>query len=93
MNEKPWIQHYPPGIPAEIQELPWTSIPDFFASVVAKFADRPAVANMGTQLTYTRLERESSCLANYLREDLQLASGSRVAIMMPNLLQHARSFI
>ena len=89
MNEKPWIQHYPPGIPAEIQELPWTSIPDFFASVVAKFADRPAVANMGTQLTYTRLEGESSCLANYLREDLQLASGSRVAIMMPNLLQHA----
>ncbi|MGR9107755.1 MAG: AMP-binding protein [Gammaproteobacteria bacterium] len=87
--DKPWLKHYPEGVPEKIGAIPWLSIPDFFASIVAKYPKNPAVANLGTQFSYTRLDELSSHLANYLSQDLGLAHGSRVAIMMPNLLQHA----
>ncbi|MGH8557014.1 MAG: AMP-binding protein [Methylococcales bacterium] len=86
---KPWIRQYPEGIPAEAGCVPWSSIPDFFALAVRNYPDHPAVANMGTRLSYTRLDELSSDLANYLSRNLGLAKGSRVGVMMPNLLQHA----
>ncbi|MCI0668495.1 MAG: AMP-binding protein [Methylococcaceae bacterium] len=88
-RDKPWITQYPEGTPAEVGPVPWSSIPDFFASIVRKYPDHPAVANMGTQLSYTQLDEISSQLANYLAQEIGLPKGSRVAIMMPNLLQHA----
>lgn len=87
--EKPWIKQYPKGIPVDVGPLPWSSIPDFFASVVQKHPNHPAIVNMGTQLSYTQLDQKSTDLANYLAQHLGLPNGSRVAIMMPNLLQHA----
>jgi long-chain acyl-CoA synthetase len=90
---KPWLRQYPEGMPAELAPVPWTSIPDFFASVVEKYADRPAVASMGTQISYRRLDELSSRLANYLSQGLNLPLGSRVAIMIPNLLPHTIAII
>ena len=90
---KPWIAQYPEGIPAEVDPIPWTSIPDFFASIVHKYPDNPAVANMGTTINYARLDDLSTHLANYLMRDLALQKGTRIAIMMPNILQHAVSIL
>ncbi len=90
---KPWILQYPEGIPAEVGPVPWISIPDFFASVVENYPNRPAVASMGTQFTYKRFDELSSRLASYLSLELRLPAGSRVAIMIPNLLQHAVAII
>lgn len=87
--DKPWLKQYPREMPVEAGSVPWSSIPDFFASVVGKYPHRPAVANLGTRLSYTRLDEISSNLANYLSHELRLPKRSRVAIMMPNLLQHA----
>lgn len=88
MNNRPWINQYPKGVPVEAGEIPWTSIPDFFVAKVQKYSDRPAVENMGTQLSYSQLNENSDHLANYLSQELSIPKGSRVAIMMPNLLQH-----
>ena len=39
---KPWLQSYPPGMPADIAPLPYNSIGDLFAQSCKKYADRAA---------------------------------------------------
>ncbi len=87
--DKPWLKQYPEGIPAEIGPGEYTSIANFFETVTQKHPDNPAFSNMGTVLTYQQAEEYSRYLANFLRHELELEKGERVAIMMPNLLQHA----
>ena len=86
---KPWLKQYPKGVPAEIGPIEYTSIANFFESVADKYAGNAAFFNMGTTLTYGQIERFSANLANFLRYELDLKKNDRVAIMMPNLLQHA----
>ena len=64
------------------------SIPEVFARAVAKFSDRPAMANMGKVLSYAELDANTRHFASYLQHTLKLPRGSRVAVMMPNLLQY-----
>jgi long-chain acyl-CoA synthetase len=54
----------------------------------ARFRDRPAFVSMGVALTYGEVDALSRDFAAFLRGDLGLAPGERVAIMMPNLLQY-----
>jgi len=54
----------------------------------ARFRDRPAFVSMGVALTYGELDALSRDFAAFLRGDLGLAPGERVALMMPNLLQY-----
>ena len=64
------------------------SISEVFARAVGKFSDRPAMANMGKILSYAELDANTRHFASYLQHTLKLPRGSRVAIMMPNLLQY-----
>jgi long-chain acyl-CoA synthetase len=43
---------------------------------------------MGATLTYAEVDRLSRDFVVFLREDLKLAKGARVALMMPNVLQY-----
>jgi long-chain acyl-CoA synthetase len=61
---------------------------DMFAESFARFRDRPAFVSMGVALTYGELDALSRDFAAYLRGDLGLQPGERVAIMLPNLLQY-----
>jgi len=86
--EKIWLKHYPPEIPAEINPDAFPSLPDMFRQVFSEFADRPAFYNMGTVLTYAKLDELSGALAAYFQQVLGLQKGDRIAIMMPNILQY-----
>lgn len=86
--EKIWLKSYPPGIPAEIDVNEFSSLADVFSQGVRQFADRPAYVNMGKTITYAELDRLSAQFAGYLQGELKLPRGSRVALMMPNLLQY-----
>jgi len=59
-----------------------------FAERFARYRDRPAFVSMGVALTYGQVEVLSRNFAAFLRGDLGLAPGERVAIMLPNLLQY-----
>ena len=59
-----------------------------FAQSFARFRDRPAFVSMGAALTYGEVDALSRDFAAFLRGDLGLAPGERVAIMLPNLLQY-----
>jgi long-chain acyl-CoA synthetase len=55
---------------------------------VAKYSDKIAYINMGVELTYGEVDKLSRDFAAYLQSVLKLPQGSRVAIMMPNVLQY-----
>ncbi len=86
--ERIWLKSYPGSVPAEVDVDAFSSIVDLFEKSVAEFADRPAYVHMGTTLTYAEVDRLSRDFAAFLREDLKLPRGARVALMMPNVLQY-----
>ncbi len=86
--DKIWLRNYPAGIPAEIDPDLFTSIPDLLEKIAAKFADKPACHNLGRTMSYAELERLSRDFAAFLQTLPGLASGERVAIMSPNVLQY-----
>src|SRR3546814_875589 len=86
--ERPWLAHYPAGIPAQIDADEFSSIPAVLEGSIRKFRDRPAFTNMGKTLTYAQIDELSRQFAAYLLGELKLKKGDRVAIMMPNCLQY-----
>ena len=85
--DKVWFKNYQQGVAHEIDVNTFASINEVFDKSVARFRDRPAVACMDKVLSYGELDRKVSDFASYLQQ-LGLSKGSRVAIMMPNLLQY-----
>ncbi len=86
--EKIWLKNYQAGVAAEIDINEFKSVSEVFERSAAKFRDRPALACMDKILSYGELDQLSANFASYLQNTLGLAKGSRVAIMMPNLLQY-----
>lgn len=87
MNQ-PWLASYQTGVPHSVNLDEFASIPEVIAQSVAKYRDRDAFINMGKAISYAELDRLSILFATYLQQTLKLAPGSRVAVMMPNLLQY-----
>ena len=87
-QERPWLQSYPAGVPAEIDVNEFRSVAAVFDTSVAKFRDRPAYSNFGKVLTYGEADVLVTQFAAYLLGELQLKKGDRVAVMMPNCLQY-----
>ncbi|WP_131783042.1 AMP-binding protein [Legionella gresilensis] len=85
--EKIWLKNYQQGVPHEIDPSQFSSLIELFEKSCQQFADRVAYVNLGYQLTYAQLEKKSRQFAHFL-QSLGLKKGSRVAIMMPNLLQY-----
>ncbi len=90
--KRPWLQHYPPGVPAEIDPARYPSLVTMFEESFSVYAKREACVCMGTRLTYSELDDTSRRLAAWL-QGLGLARGARVAIMMPNVLQYPVALI
>lgn len=85
--EKIWLDHYPPGIPAEIDPGRYASLVEIFEESCARYARKTAYQCMEAELDFAALERHSADFAGWLQR-LGLVRGSRVALMMPNLLQY-----
>ena len=88
MEARPWLAHYPPGVPAEIDVDEFPSIVSVMERAIDRYRDKPAFANLGKTITYGDVDRLSGELAAYLVGELHLKKGDRVAIMMPNCLQY-----
>jgi long-chain acyl-CoA synthetase len=86
--EKPWINSYLPGTPVEVDLSDGATLVSIFEESVQRYAEQPAFSCMGQELSYGELDRMSKEFAAWLAADLGLARGSRVAIMLPNLLQY-----
>ena len=88
MSDKIWLRNYPPGIPAEIGESPFSSVSELLEDTIRKFGEKPAFHNLGHTISFNELERLSRDFAAYLQTLPGMIKGERVAIMLPNLLQY-----
>ncbi|WP_295807103.1 long-chain-fatty-acid--CoA ligase [uncultured Nitratireductor sp.] len=86
-KDRPWIEHYPKDVPAEMGDFPNTSLGDLLVDACKTYSDRPAFTCMGKSISYRDLETLSEHFAGYL-QSLGLKRGARVALMMPNVLQY-----
>ena len=84
---KPWLQNYPAGLPANIEPDQYPRLMDMVEESFKKYADSPAYVSMGKTLTFGDVDRLSAQFGAYLLSR-GLEPGDRVAIMMPNLLQY-----
>ncbi len=85
--EKPWLNSYPTGVPANIDLSAFHSIVDVLEQSCAKYKDRMAYHNMGTELSYGELDYLTRNFAASL-QNMGLQQGDRIALMMPNILQY-----
>jgi long-chain acyl-CoA synthetase len=83
-----WLNHYPKGVPACIDVHQFSSLCDVLQQSVQRFGDLPAYSNLGSSLSYRRLDQASRDFAAYLQKVVNLKKGDRVALMMPNVLQY-----
>jgi long-chain acyl-CoA synthetase len=85
--DKPWLKHYAPGVPAQIDFGSYRSIVDVFEQACEEFHEKPAFENFGTCLDFATLDRLSRDFAAALQAR-GIQPGDRVALMMPNILQY-----
>jgi long-chain acyl-CoA synthetase len=88
MPDRIWLNHYPAGVPADIDADRYPSIPGLLDEIVRKYGGRPAFHNLGRTLSYAELDKLSRDFAAFLQGLPGMAKGERVAIMSPNLLQY-----
>lgn len=93
MTERPWLAHYPSDVAHELGELPFPHLPGLVATASATYGKKIAFTQcmpngMNASLSYARIDALSDQFAAYLREDLGLEQGDRVAVQMPNCLAY-----
>ena len=88
--DAPWVRHYQPGVPAEI-ELPTESLVALYERSVAEAGDSVATEFFGRTTTYADLGDQIARAAEGLRK-LGVQAGDRVAIVLPNCPQHVVAF-
>jgi long-chain acyl-CoA synthetase len=86
--ERPWLAHYPEGVPAQIDINQYTSLAAVVEEAFERFRHRPAFSSFDKVLTYGQIDEMSRQFAGYLTGELKLGKGDRIAIMMPNVLQY-----
>ena len=85
--EKFWLQHYPPGVPAEVDVDQYSSLVQLMEEGFSKYAQRNAYAYMDRLFTFAEIDRHSAAFGAWL-QSRGIARGARVAIMMPNVVQY-----
>ena len=84
---RPWLEHYPPGVPAVVDVDTYPSLVALLEEAWRKHADRDASACMGKRMTFGEVDERSRALAAWLQAK-GVKRGDRVALMMPNVPQY-----
>jgi long-chain acyl-CoA synthetase len=87
MTDRPWLNAYPPGVPADVNVNQYSSLVQLMEDSFQRYAQRTAYSFMGKNVTYAEADSLSQALAAYL-QGLGLVKGDRVALMMPNVPQY-----
>ena len=88
LQNKPWLKSYPDGVSSNINFDEYKSLVDMFEKTTQRFNNKKAFTNFGVSITFNQVSSYTNNLAAFLQNKLNLPKGSRVAIMMPNLLQY-----
>jgi long-chain acyl-CoA synthetase len=64
------------------------SLADYIEETFTKYAERPAYSALGQEKSFAEMEVLSGQFAAWLQEHTSLVPGDRIAIQLPNLIQH-----
>jgi long-chain acyl-CoA synthetase len=88
---RPWLDHYPPDVPASLAPYPDESLFSLLQNAAAGFGNRTAIAFFGRHITYAQLlaevERCSAVLVG-----LGVRRGDRVGLLLPNCPEYVIAF-
>ncbi|MCJ7726418.1 MAG: AMP-binding protein, partial [Acidimicrobiia bacterium] len=85
MEERIWHQHYDPEVPFSL-DYPDLSLGDLLTKAADRYADRPAIRFMGSEMDYRQLDETAGRFAAAL-QGLGVAKGDRVSVFMANCPQ------
>ena len=93
MTNSPWLVHYPSDVPKQLPAISFSNLPELLRSAVETYDKKVAFTQvmpngMNGSLTYRQVDELSDQFASYLREELKLSAGDRVAVQMPNCLSY-----
>ena len=91
--EKIWLESYPSDIPPSIEDLSNNSILDLIRKASYKYSQNTAFTSLNSKLSFKDVEYYSEKFGAYLQYELSIEKGSRVAIMLPNLLTYPVTLI
>lgn len=83
-----WLAHYPQAMPSLIDPDSLGSVKELLRQAFMRFAERPAYTSLGHTMSWRETDMASRDFGAALQHVLGLRRGERVAVMMPNLLQH-----
>jgi long-chain acyl-CoA synthetase len=86
--EKIWLKSYPKGVPHTIDPSSYSSVVQLFEESCAKYKDRAAFSNMGSELSFEDLNYMTADFASFLQNVAGLKKGDRISIQLPNILQY-----
>ena len=83
---RPWLDHYPPGVPHDVDPSQYRSLAALIEESLRKHARHPVSVCMERWMSYGQLDEYSSAVGAWLQAQ-GLAPGARVAVMLPNIPQ------
>ena len=83
MVEKPWLNHYEPGLPQTLRPYPQCNLLDVMSDTVRERPQHTALIFKGTRVTYARLDQLTNAFAAALVAQ-GVKKGDRVAMLVPN---------
>src|SRR5690625_5213131 len=92
-DSRPWLKYYTGQSKPDLGKLQYSNLGELVSKASSQYAEQPAFTTIlptGTSgtLTFADVERLSDQFAAYLRFELGLAKGDRVAIQSPNCLAY-----
>ncbi len=87
-----WVNNYPPGVPANIDDNAYQNLVQFFVETLDQHGPKIAFESMGKGISYNDLQKQSNHFAAYL-QSRGLVAGDKIALMMPNCLQYPIAII
>jgi len=88
--ERPWQRHYDYCVPTTIR-YPRIPVQDLVRIPANIFPDKTAMIFMGTEITFSDLQKQIRCMANAL-SGLGVGKGDRVGLHLPNCPQYVITY-
>ncbi|HEU5099963.1 MAG TPA: long-chain fatty acid--CoA ligase [Roseiflexaceae bacterium] len=85
MTHTPWLAHYDPGIPHNV-DVPPVTLPELLGAAARDFPDAPAILFYGRTISYAELDRLATRCAVALGR-AGVRPGERVVLVLPNVPQ------
>ena len=83
-----WIKNYPKNVPSEISPSKDNSLQDLFYQTTEMFSKKIAFKNLNSSITFNETKKYSERFASYLQNELKIRKGTKIAIMLPNLMTY-----